>query len=439
MHIEQAIFTSARTDTTVGYQVVAHSPGIHRHDLRELVIWCPSHDSLLEQSADAVSLNFHPLPSGAYCLSRTVPAGWEYSGRGGVRVYTHCLIARPEVLERFANNPFALLRAAESAGTLEIRDPVPAQLEELSLSDEAATVDQSLLTRLCSQPGPQAMATLIQAALDAACLAVAGESSPGELFAGLFSCLPPICRLEFSFSTGLKFSGRRPFHLIALSKDPGEQRWIAHQNNVTVLDLTPGKPLPKIPISGWARFIQQVLTSGRTPFLAAHLSKYRLNLKCDDLPAFGLQLLEDLETSAFSDLPRTGGGGKNAKEIQQAHAAHRQFQKTRNQSENQTAHVAVEAPSAALRSESPEMQEKFELLDDLVFDAIGGRPGALEQLLVLWPTLREDLDRQMLAESREQYLRYALTIWEDCVDENNIRNPAKAVQALDVLCLLFEE
>ena len=45
----------------------------------------------------------------------------------------------------------------------------------------------------------------------------------------------------------------------------------------------------------------------------------------------------------------------------------------------------------------------------------------------------------MLAESREQYLRFALTIWESCVDDNNIRNPAKAVQALDVLCLLFEE
>ena len=45
----------------------------------------------------------------------------------------------------------------------------------------------------------------------------------------------------------------------------------------------------------------------------------------------------------------------------------------------------------------------------------------------------------MLANSREQYLRFALTIWESCVDDNGIRNPARAVQALDVLCLLFEE
>jgi hypothetical protein len=60
-------------------------------------------------------------------------------------------------------------------------------------------------------------------------------------------------------------------------------------------------------------------------------------------------------------------------------------------------------------------------------------------LHTLWPALSEELDYQMLAESRELYLRFALTIWEGCVDDNNIRNPAKAVQALDVLCLLFEE
>ena len=439
MNVEQAIFTSAKTDYGVGYQVIGRSAGVHQLDVRELAVWCPSHDSLLEQSADAVSFNFHPLPSGAYCVSRTVSAGWEYSGHGGMRVYTHCLIVRPEVLDRFANNPFALLQAAASAGAMEIRDPIPERLEPLCLPGGAAPVDQSLLVRLSDRPGPSAMAVLIQAAIDAACLAVAGELPPCELFAGLFSCLPPPCRLDFSFSTGLKFSGRRPFHLIALSKDPGEQRWITHQNNVTVLDLTPGEPLLQIPIDGWARFIQRVLASGRTPFLAAQLSKGRFDLKPDDLPALGLQLLEDLETSAFSDSGRTIAKPKNKKEIQQAHAAHRQFQKTQISSESHSARLVVEAPSACLHCESPEMMEKLELLDDLVYDAISGQPGALEQLQTLWPALSEELDYQMLAESREQYLRFALTIWEGCVDDNNVRNPTKAVQALDVLCLLFEE
>jgi hypothetical protein len=313
------------------------------------------------------------------------------------------------------------------------------------------------------------MAFLIQAALNAACLAVAGEPSPYELFAGLINCLPPACRLEFSFSTGLKFSGRRPFHLIALPKDPGEQRWIAHQNNVTMLDLTGSKPLPSIPIDGWARFVERVLASGQTSFLAGQISKRKFDLKPEDLPAFGLQLLEDLEASAFSDAGQTTAKPKtendnldihasselncppvedfsgsadlrdNKAEIQQAHAAHLRFQKTQLQSQNQAAHLAVDAPSSILHPESPEVLEKLELLDDLVYDAIGGRSGALHQLQAMWPVLRKELDREMLAESREQYLRFALTIWEGCVDNDNIRNPTQAVQALDVLCLLFDE
>ncbi len=468
-NVEQAIFTSAKTDRSVGYQVIGHSPGVHHIDVRELAVWCPSHDSLLDQGADAVSFNFHPLPSGAHCVSRTVPAGWEYSGRGGMRVYTHCLIVPPEVMAHFANNPFELLHAALSAGAMEIRDPIPMRLEPLLLSGGATPVDQSLLIRLSDQPGPSAMAVLIQAALDAVCLAAAGQPSPGELFAGLLNCLPPACRLEFSFSTGLKYTGRRPFRLIALPDDPGERRWIAHQNNVSVLDLTGSKSLPSIPIDGWARFIERVLSSGQTSFFAAQLSKRRFDLKPEDLPAFGLQLLEDLDTATFSDSGETSAKSKNKdenpdfytsgwrdnlstddfgkskdsigneKQIQQAHAAHRQFQKTKIQSQNTSAHLALEAPSAGLKPESPEILEKLELLDDLVYDAISGRSGALEQLQTLWPTLKTELDYQMLTESREQYLRFALTIWDTCMDDNNIRNPAKAVQALDVLCLLFEE
>jgi hypothetical protein len=473
MNIEQAIFTSAKTAHALGYQVVSQSPGVHQIDARELAAWCPSHDSLLGQGTDALSFNFHPLPSGAFCVSRTVPAGLEYSGRGGMRVYTHCLIVPAEVLASFANNPFEILRVAMSAGAMEVREPLPTRLEPLTLSGKPATVDQALLAVLGDQPGPSAIGVFVQAALDALCLAVACGSSPEQLFAGLFSCLPLDCRLEFSFSTGLKYSGRRPFRLIALPDDPGERRWLLHQNNVAVLDLTSDKSLPAIPIDGWAQFIERVLASGRVAFLASELCKRRVNLKPDDLPALGLQLLEELDAAAFASPSRDScpsitpdngpddstrlqaspsevhspadefGASENCadgeKPIQKAHAAHRQFEKAQAESHGQPAGLALDVPSAHLVPESPEMLEKLELLDDLVYDAIAGRPGALEQLQSLWPVLREELDRQMLAESREQYLRYALTIWEGCVNDNNIRNPAKAVQALDVLCMLFEE
>jgi hypothetical protein len=239
---------------------------------------------------------------------------------------------------------------------------------------------------------------------------------------------------------------------------------------VTVLDLSGAKPLPSIPLDGWARFIERALATGRTSFLAAELSKRRFDLKPEDLPALGLQLLEELEDSNFDDSGQTiaspadenhdcgsaapdsrheqtpaennsefSGSGGNLQEIQKAHAAHRQFEYSQIQAGNKASMLATCGPSHTLDHESPEVLEKLELLDDLVYDAISGRQGTLNQLQMAWPAIRVELGEQLLAESREQYLRYALVIWEKCVDENNIRNPFQAIQALDVLCLLFEE
>ncbi len=63
MLLEQAIFTSAVTQRARGYQLVAQSPGICDIDARELTIWCPTHDALLEEGRWAQSVNFHPLES----------------------------------------------------------------------------------------------------------------------------------------------------------------------------------------------------------------------------------------------------------------------------------------------------------------------------------------------------------------------------------------
>src|SRR5262245_60156679 len=102
--VDQAIFSSAHTSTHDGYQILATSPGVTRAESEQLAIWCPSHDSLLPACDDG-SLNFFPC-EGRYCLSRTVPAGAEYSGRQGPRIYTHCFLLGRETLGRFADNAF---------------------------------------------------------------------------------------------------------------------------------------------------------------------------------------------------------------------------------------------------------------------------------------------------------------------------------------------
>ncbi|MEE8452782.1 MAG: hypothetical protein V3R99_12735 [Thermoguttaceae bacterium] len=448
--VQQAIFTSAETDRSAGYQVVARSPGVSDADARQLTVWGPSHDSLLELGSDAASLNFFPLPSGAYCVSRTTPAGWEYSGRGGHRVYTHCLVVSPEVLERFANNPFALARAARASGVLDVRSRIPSRLEPVALAGGATPVDQTLLTRLAAQPGPERLAMFLHRALESSCLAVAGKPSAEQLIAGLISCLPPQCRTEFSFSTGLKYSSRRPFRIVALSEDKAEQRWVAHQSGVSVLDLHEELTTDSVSFDGWARLIGRVVSSGRVSFLATELSKRRFQLTLDDLSALGLQLLEELDATALqSDHQPVDGPSPTRlsvgfeKETPQpstrkaAHAAHTQFEKSGDAATS--ARQRENRPSKTLQPQSQEALEKLELLDDVVYEAINGEEVTLERLKTLLPEVLDELEEELVIESRAQYLRYALSIWEQGTDSTGLRNPLRAMQALDVLCLLFDD
>lgn len=435
--VEQAIFTSAATAQQSGYHLVAASPGVTADDRQELTVWCPSHDSLAGAGPDAASFNFHPLPSGAFCLSRTTLSGMEYSGRGSGRVYTHCLIVAPEALARFANNPFALYRAAAASGGLPVRAQPCCELATLSIAGRASAVDQVLLARLANAPGPEWMGGLVQAAIDSPCLAIAGGPGVEHVIAGLVSCLPPECRTEFSFTTGLKFSINRPFRLVGYAGPASELTAYERRYNLTVLDLCQAMPEELLPIDGWARLIERTLATGRTTFLATQFSKRRFDLTVADLPALGLQLLESLDASSLRGEPVTRPAEQPSAPLesmatQHAHAAHCKF-------ESQTAVARPVGPSHTLDPQSPAVLQKLEALDDAVFEAIGGKASALDDLKRLWPDVRGELGETLLGESREQYLRYALSIWDEYVASGRVRNPERAAQALDVLCVLFDQ
>jgi hypothetical protein len=435
--VEQAIFASIETDRQSGYQVVARSAGVCNADISELAVWEPSRDSMHDTGPDAESFNFHPLPSGAYCLSRTTPTDWEHGS--GLRIYTHCLIVPVEVLDRFANDPFALLRVISEHGLWQQpSDPCPPLTPfHLPAPGLPTSVDPALLNQLAVDLGPKKVATLVQEARDAVCLAVAGVYRPAALIAGLLSCLPAECRLDFSFSTGLKFSPRRPFRVVTISDDPAERLWVASYPNVTILDLSQDAMPRSTSGDGWSQLIERTMAGNHIPFLAAEIAKRRADLSLEDLPALGLQLLESLDSSpccSDNEIPKvteearaTVGGP--------AHAAHRQFAKSI------AAAMArpTAGPSSNLGVDAPEVLEKLEHLDDLVYGAVSGQSHSLEQLRTMWPRLLKELGDQVLAESREQYLRYALSVWEECAEVDGIRNPTQANQALDVLCLLFDD
>ncbi len=413
MLIEQAIFTSARTDRADGYQLVARSGGLSETAAHELALWGPSHDSLADPSGRTGSTNFFRLSEGRFCVSRTSAGGAEFSGRGGAVVYTHFLVVPPEVLARFANNPFALVRAVAATGALRVRDPIPSELDPLRLGGRSAASDLALLAQLARNPGPAAVATLVQTALASDRLAIWGRAGCEALVAGLFSLLPVECRTEFSFATGLKLSPARPVRLAALP--PDRASWPAiDRAGYTLLDLD-SHLAAESTWDGWAGFVAKVLAAGKLSSLAAELERPRPWLTCEKLDAIGKQATAALS----SGQPASAGEARRVRPEpqpantqpsnpfvqQRADAAHARREKLVQAVKNHAIKGTVEELAEALASQPPKVVELLERIDDLVFAAIGGDERALSELEVLWPTAAGELDAVVVEQSREQYLR----------------------------------
>ena len=452
--VEQAVFTSAETSRTAGYQLVAKSHGISEEDGRALSAWGPSHGALLKSGRQASSINFHPLPSGNYCVSRTTASGNEYSGRG-TRIYTQCLVISHETLNQFSNNPFAVVRAASAGGLLTQHEQVPKVLEAATLVGRAPVIDPSLLSRARREFGPQRIACLVQTALQCTSMAITGTDSGDLAVAALLNCLPPQLRPELSFSTGLRTSARRPFRILVLGNDAEEKHRASQIDGMTLIDCSAKSTTNFSPTDGWAQAAFQILKTGRTSLLNRWFENAARECSIAQLNDMGTGLLEELENNT-PPIPKTsipsrphpsGSANQLASENspeptsalnspatrQLAHAAHPQFLGT------PPAEQRLPGPSTKLAPQHPRVVACLERLDDLVYDSIKGSEAALTQLRTTWPRVKDELGEKLLAQSREQYLRYALEVWERCVETSDVRPTDQAVNALEVLCLLFDE
>ena len=96
-----------------------------------------------------------------------------------------------------------------------------------------------------------------------------------------------------------------------------------------------------------------------------------------------------------------------------------------------------ELPSHLLHSESAYVQAMLEDLDDVIFSAVRGDKTALEQAQTLWPQVVSAIGWDLVEESREQYLRFAIDVSQR-FDTGPVRDPARAVAALEIISLLTE-
>ncbi len=240
MRLEQAVFTSIKGPRLDGYQLAGASSGSVGELAKELTVWGPAHDSLWDTRQDARSVNFHPLSTGDYCLSCTTLAGEEFSGRGGGRVYTQMFVVPRDLLPRFANDPFLVLRALAASGRLVVHENVPEKLPTVPLLGSAKPPDESHLAQPQEEVG--AVFHEVLAALTASArVAVMTSGHVERLFQALLHALPENERLSLSFTTGLKDSPRRPFKLFVLPNDPSLMRQSQRLTDVRVVDLA-GEP-----------------------------------------------------------------------------------------------------------------------------------------------------------------------------------------------------
>jgi hypothetical protein len=464
MLIEQAIYASCQTSRSAGYQLVAASPGIAEADARELTAWGPSHDSLWEAGAAAVSVNFHQLPSGAYCVSQTTPAGAEYSQRRGPNVYTQSLVVDAEGLSEFANNPFALLQASIALGHVCVHEKIPKRLEPFLVDPEAQPATKIALDQLVRHPGPAWLGLLLDGALNSASLGIVAGERGACLVSALVQCLPVVLRKEFSFTTGLRYSPRRPFRLICLPSHAADNQRLARQQGITLFEQK-SPPPETAQLGGWASFVTAAIASGNTEFLADELARPREPLSTEALNMLGHQLAQGLRalqssapsTKSVREPVASGAEARAARPApkraatevlaiketvdpwQRADGAHRGHPVVPPLAGGEEPAVIKieEEPAQVLGQTCPAALHNLRLMEDTIFDAMAGKQEALDQLDRLWPKILAQLGAARADVARERYLRYAMAVWRQLNSADELEDPQRGLHAMHVISLLF--
>jgi len=298
--IEQAIFTSARTSKKDGYQLVAWSPGVGAEDARQLAVWGPAHDSMIMEDPNDVSINFHPLGENKFCVSRTMLGGAEYSGRGGLQVYTHCFVLSATALKKFHNDPFRVMAAVLATRDLRPDAKLPNDLTTLTMVPVGAAVEPLSIESLIASKQQQKMVAWMHHALSNKNLFYTGNPEDSFL-AAFFSLLPVAVRPQFSFSTSLRFSPRRAFRLVGLRNDEEEQKKASRHEGRHLFQFEKGKRLSDSSRHAWATLIQVALCQSQPIRAVECIGRLPGDVRIEKLPAIADRLR--LEISNESNTP----------------------------------------------------------------------------------------------------------------------------------------
>ena len=114
-----------------------------------------------------------------------------------------------------------------------------------------------------------------------------------------------------------------------------------------------------------------------------------------------------------------------------AHAAHENEQGTPSAEDL----LPGQLPSYLLDIESEEVRELLEDLDDAIFAAIAGCEEQLNKAQELWPRALSELNTELIEESREHYLEFALEVSRRLQHDEpwSLENTLTAIELIEFL------
>ncbi len=275
---DQAIFTSVRSPTGEGYRIIAASKGLRPEERQTITRCSPSHDALCWADADGdatqpdrYAASFFPFPTQRLCVAYSCHAGAEHTGRGGLRVYTLCLVFDESEFSKCDFNPFVVVRAMIETGatTPELRPPNVLPALDLPVSEAARMTPPVNLEDAFATPWRIAV---LQMLFDDRNLVVEVADRFPEATESLLLGIPGPLRSRVSFGAGLRFSIGRPHRLFLLSKDRHPANPGTAEHPIEVVEVA--GPCPhQLPSSAWFAFVGRYWQAGDLRGLAARTSR----------------------------------------------------------------------------------------------------------------------------------------------------------------------
>jgi hypothetical protein len=457
--VKQAIFTTLPKIDPDRYGIAAASSGLSQSELQRLDLWGPTVEDLLDQTPNGVSFNFFGLgTTDSFCISRTTTTGWLDDENSSPVAYTQCLILSKKDLARFANNPFLVLKSAMAHQLLTVYHEIPETLEAIDIPVCNCPVDESLLAQLNSDLDWEPLFFTLQKTILHDHLIISGSEAPELLISAVINCLPVECRPHFTFSTGLQFSKNRPLRIVAIGQTNVESTPIGSKPDWNHLNLQNGPDMQDEKLSGWPQFVSAILNAQDSLVLEKELAKSRLGLKLHELDLLGLELMKShnlpfMAAETFPDDNINWDQENQPNGLQQAHAPHKRFCKTAEETKSILAENIAHQLALELSLESSDLTDKLELLERSLFEVATGQPESIEKIKKIWAEMEGRLPKPTLSQIREAYLRLTLSLWHlmgnsddqgqtglafDDLPKQPSRNPDQSVWALEILSILVE-